>query len=90
MAKKETWEVVLTRPAEKVYDKSSRDMRQRLGNCFEELEENPFYGGNIKPLTGKLKGLYRYRVGDWRIVYRIIKEKMFVEIIAILPRGNTY
>jgi len=90
VAKKETWEVVLTRPAEKVYDKSSRDMRQRLGNFFEELEENPFYGGNIKPLTGKLKGLYRYRVGDWRIVYRIIKEKMFVEIIAILPRGNTY
>ena len=90
MAKKETWEVVLTKPAEKVYDKSPRDMRQRLSNCFEELEENPFHGGNVKPLTGKLKGLYRYRVGDWRVIYRIIKEKMFVEIIAILPRGNAY
>jgi mRNA interferase RelE/StbE len=90
VAKKETWEVVLTKPAEKVYDKSPRDMRQRLGNCFNELEENPFYGSNIKPLTGKLKGLYRCRVGDWRVTYRVIKEKMFVEIIAILPRGNAY
>lgn len=90
MAKKENWEIVLTKPAEKVYDKVPKDIRQRFDRCFEELEENPLYGSSIKQLTGQLKGLYRYRVGDWRIIYRLFKDKMSVEIIAILPRGDAY
>lgn len=90
MAKEKTWEIILTRPAEKVYDKSPKDMQQRLDNCFEELEKNPFYGSNIQPLTGQLKGLYRCRVGDWRVIYRLFKEKRIVEIVAILPRGDAY
>lgn len=90
MAKKEIWEVVLTKPAEKTYDRAPRNIKQRLSHCFENLEINPLYGNNIKPLTGKLKGLCRYRVGDWRVIYRLFKEKMIVEIVAILPRGNAY
>ena len=90
MAKKETWEIELTRPAEKVYDKSPKDMRRRLDDCFEGLEENPRHGSNIKALTGALKGLYRYRVGDWRVIYKLKAGQRVVEIIAILPRGGAY
>ena len=90
MAEKEIWEIVLTRPANRVYDKAGESMRQRLDNCFEDLEQNPLYGNNIKPLTGQLKGLLRYRVGDWRVIYRLLKKTMKVEIIAILPRGDAY
>lgn len=90
MEKKENWEIILTRPSEKIYEKSDKEMKKRLDNCFGELEKDPLYGINIKPLTGKLKGLYRYRVGDWRVIYRISRETKVVEIIAILPRGNAY
>lgn len=90
MAKKEIWEIVLTKPAEKVYGKSSKEMHRRLYRCFETLEKNPHYGSNIKQLSGELKGLLRYRVGDWRVIYRIIQESCVVEIIAILPRGDAY
>ena len=90
MAKKEIWEIDLTGPAEKVYDRASRDIRQRLDDCFETLEKNPQYGNNIKALTGRLKGLYRYRVGGWRVIYRLKTERQVVEIIAILPRGDAY
>ena len=90
MAQKETWEIILTRPAERVYDKASANVRQRLDRCFEDLEENPPGGSNIRPLTGPLKGLYRYRVGDWRIIYRLHSERLTVEVIAILPRGDAY
>lgn len=90
MENKKSWEVILTKPAEKVYDKSSKNMQLRLERCFENLGNNPLYGLHIKPLTGKLKGLYRYRIGDWRVIYRLFKEDMHVEIIAILPRGNAY
>jgi mRNA interferase RelE/StbE len=90
VAKKEVWEIDLTRPAEKVYDKASKNIRQRLDDCFEDLEQNPLYGNNVKALAGKLKGLYRYRVGDWRVIYRPKTERKIVEIIAILPRGDAY
>lgn len=90
MAQKDIWEIVLTKPAKRVYDKASRDIQQRLDGSFEDLEKNPIYGNNIKPLTGQLKGLIRYRVGDWRLIYRLFKEKKTVEIVAILPRGDAY
>lgn len=90
MAKKENWEIVLTRTAEKVYDKADKDMKVRFEACFEDIEKNPFNGSNIKHLTGQLKGLSRYRTGEWRVIYRIAREKSKVEIIAILPRGDAY
>ena len=90
MAQKDIWEIVLTKPAKRVYDKAFRDIKQRLECCFEDLEKNPIYGNNIKPLTGQLKGLIRYRVGDWRLIYRLFKERKIVEIVAILPRGDAY
>jgi len=90
MAKKEIWQVFLTKPAEKTFDKSKPDMQKRLARSMDELEQNPLYGPNIKPLTGQLKGLFRYRVGEWRIICRICKEDKTVDIIAILPRGDAY
>jgi len=90
VAKEEAWEVVLTKPAKKVYDKASKDIRQRLDNCFEHLEQNPLHGTNIKRLTGQLRGLSRYRVGGWRVIYRPLEQAQRVEIIAILPRGDAY
>jgi mRNA interferase RelE/StbE len=90
MAKKEIWEIILTKPAEKTHDKCTGEMRQRLVRCFEDLEKNPFHGSHIKALTGEMRELDRYRVGDWRVIYRLFKEKMIVEIVAILPRGDAY
>lgn len=84
------WKIILTKPAEKVYDKTDKQTQKRFDDCFEDLEKNPLYGSNIKKLTGKLTGLYRYRIGDWRIIYRISEQSTIAEIIAILPRGDAY
>jgi mRNA-degrading endonuclease RelE of RelBE toxin-antitoxin system len=79
---------VFTRESKKLVPAS--DSRHRLDSCFEDLEKNPWQSKNIKALTGELKGLHRYRIGDCRIIYRISREGRTVEIIAILPRGNAY
>jgi mRNA interferase RelE/StbE len=90
VAQKLAWEIFLTKPAKKTYEQASRDIRNRLDSCFEDLAKNPVYGSNIRPLAGQLKGLVRYRVGDWRVIFRLLKEKKTVEIIAILPRSDAY
>ena len=90
MARQDTWEILLTKPAEKACDRVSRDLREQFDRCFADLEQNPIYGNNIRGLTGELKGLHRYRSGDWRIIYRLQRDTKTVEIIAILPGGDAY
>jgi len=43
-----------------------------------------------KPLVGKYKGLYRYRCGDYRIIYEIDSENNLVIINRIGHRSDIY
>ena len=43
-----------------------------------------------KALGGKLKGLWRYRVGDYRIVARIEKHRVIVVVVAVALRFKVY
>lgn len=47
---------------------------------------------NIKPeaLTGDLSGLYKLRVGDYRVVYEIVHDEQIVVIHAIGHRREVY
>jgi mRNA interferase RelE/StbE len=54
------------------------------------LRENPFFGQNIKKLKGQFKELYRYRIGDYRLFYKISEETVIVFIIDIENRKDAY
>ncbi|MBW7895144.1 MAG: type II toxin-antitoxin system RelE/ParE family toxin [Opitutaceae bacterium] len=43
-----------------------------------------------KPLRGALKGLWRYRVEDFRILCRLEDARVIVVIIAVGHRSNVY
>jgi mRNA interferase RelE/StbE len=45
---------------------------------------------NIKALKGELKGRYRLRVGDYRVVFRVVKDQLLVIIVEVFPRGSGY
>ena len=36
---------------------------------LDDLKRDPFHGSNIKRLVGEWKGYYRYRKGDFRLMY---------------------
>ena len=84
------WEVVLAKPASKDFEKSPKALHPALEECFADLERSPHRGPNVRPLTGRLRGLRRYRVGEWRVIYRIVESTRRVEVIAVLPRGGAY
>jgi len=67
----------------KFYKTCPVELARRLNKCFEDLENNPFWGLNIKVLKGE-KRRYRYRVGDCRVIYGVDKEKnkVFVTLIS--------
>jgi mRNA interferase RelE/StbE len=66
-----------------------KTMRLRIRKAIEErLTKDPI--GYGKPLQYSLKGHRRLRVGDYRIVYRILPEQKHVLIVAIDHRKSVY
>jgi len=83
------FEVLLMPAALKFYKSYPEELAKKLNRCFEDLESNPFWGPNIKVLKGE-KRRYRYRVGDYRVIYGIDKEKNKVFVTLIASRSSVY
>ena len=73
------WKINIKPAAEKYYLKIDKKTRKRIKKALRELEEtkNPILHNNVRPLTGKLRGDYRLRVGDWRILFTPEKESFW-------------
>ena len=54
------------------------------------LKRNPYFGPNIKRLKGEFSDFYRYRMGDYRLFYKIENEKILIFIVDIKHRKDAY
>ena len=61
----------------------------RVDRQVLSLAENPRPPGAV-PLKGGGKGLWRVRVGDWRIIYQIEDDRLIVLVIDIAHRRDVY
>ena len=52
-----------------------------------KLVENPYLG---KKLVGNLSPYYRLRVGDYRVLYEIIENKVMIIVVKVKHRKNVY
>jgi len=64
--------------------------KKMLEYVYPLLRRNPYFGSNIKRLKGNLSGYYRYRIGDYRLFYKIDNEKIIIFVIDIAHRKNAY
>jgi mRNA interferase RelE/StbE len=64
-------------------------MMTRVAAELRGLAENPRPPG-VTALKGKLRGMLRLRVGDWRIVYQVDDHTKTVVIAEIAHRGKVY
>jgi len=79
----------LSNNARKFYISCPKDLANRLDHCFEQLEIDPYYGPNIKRLkTRPQELLYRYRIGEYRVIYEVFKKEIIVLIVKIAARGD--
>lgn len=84
------YDIWLTRDARKFYQDADDHLVKRLNRCFDQLQRNPHRHPNIKRLKGPLAGYWRYRVGDWRVLYRVDEDKHVVTVILIAHRSKVY
>jgi mRNA interferase RelE/StbE len=61
-----------------------------LNDAYPILRTNPFFGVNIKKLKGEYKEIYRFRIGDYRIFYKIDEQKALIYVINIENRQDAY
>ena len=82
-----TWTVRYTETAAKAIKKLDPSVRTRVRAAIDALREDPHRG---KPLQLTLKGLYSWRTGDWRIVYRIERQRIEVVHATVGHRREVY
>lgn len=69
----------------------SKTQQQAVVQALKELEEDPITprGNTIKKLTG-YSNLYRYRLGDFRMIYAAAPDVQMLNLLAIGHRRNIY
>jgi len=85
------WTVEIDTFAEKQLRKLDRPVQKRLLDwLLDRIDgcKNPRHFG--EPLRGDLAGLWRYRVGDYRIICEIQDEQLVVLALAIGHRREIY
>ena len=84
------WRLEFTSKAEKALEwiqKREPVLFPRIVEVLENLKRNPFQG---KALRGDMIARYSYRVGSYRIVYRLNKGELIVVVIKIGHRRDVY
>lgn len=61
--------------------------KRQIKAAIERLASHPALG---KPLDAALKGYYSYRPGDYRIIYKIIRNEITIMIMYVGHRGSVY
>jgi len=56
-----------------------REVQVRLLREVNILKTNPYAG---KPLHGELRGVYSLRMGDYRILYQIKRNEIFLLVVG--------
>lgn len=79
--------IIIAPRAKKEIDKLQPNIKERIGNALLLLAEDPFIG---KALKADLEGLYSYRVGDYRIIYDIVRRSLIVQVLKVMHRREVY
>jgi mRNA interferase RelE/StbE len=82
------WSVEFSRDAVKALMRMPRDQALRIRRKIDELARDPYNAPNVKKLT-EHPG-FRLRVGDWRVVYLLIEERVVIHVVRIAPRSEAY
>jgi mRNA interferase RelE/StbE len=80
--------VVFARSARKELQNLDPQVARRIIKQIEALVTDPRPSGVVK-LEGA-RDLWRVRVGQWRVVYRISDRDRLVDVVAVRHRSDAY
>ena len=81
----ERYECLLTNRFKRSFRKLPSEVKERVLAAIEELTNNPFLGHFITTL-----GVWSFRVGDYRVLYDIDREKREIILLTVRHRRRAY
>ncbi len=88
---RKAWQIEITRTAEKQITKLGRSAQKSIQRFLRErllTADNPRQWG--KPLRGEKRDLWRYRVGDYRLICDIQDDRVVVLVLEVGHRKDVY
>lgn len=81
------YHIIVTPRAHKSFRRMSRDILVRVSHAIDALETDP-----RPPGSRKLQGfnLWRIKIGDYRVIYRIEDERLVVTVVNAGHRSSIY
>ena len=80
------YEIIFTDTSRKQFKKLEKDIQERIIKALERIRIRP--EAHVKKLVGDPG--YRLRVGEYRVIIDIKKEKLIILVIKIGQRKNIY
>jgi mRNA interferase RelE/StbE len=84
----DTYQIEWKRSAIKELEKLPRPMISKIVSAVGNLSSNPYPQG-VRKLVGS-EDTYRIRIGDYRVLYNIIDNRLIIEIIRVGHRKDVY
>jgi len=67
--------------------KQPNEVKERTLRAIDEIIANPSYGVKLR---GELQGYWRWRIGEYRIIYIIDDSRHLVVFLDVGPRKSIY
>ena len=82
------WKIEFKKSAAKELRKLPQDAKNRIIKKIETvLAGDPYVGDKM---SGNFAGLWKYRIGEYRVIYEIRKNILVILIVKIADRKDAY
>jgi mRNA-degrading endonuclease RelE of RelBE toxin-antitoxin system len=86
------WSIGMTERFIKSTSNIDRKLQGRILEALARIYEMPVssHGDTIKPLSGEMAGFWRFRIGDFRLIYWPDVENKRILLVDFSSRGSVY
>ena len=84
------WSVEFTPRAKKALSQLDRSVQKRVVGKLQEIQGADDPRDFLKPMMGPLTGMFRLRVGDYRVIIDIQAERCVVLALDVGHRSTVY
>lgn len=81
------YKILLAREAEKQLGLIDQRYRKAIAHALQRLSHSPNLGS---PLRHELKGLWRMRIGKYRVIYQVAQKQKTILVWTIEHRRDVY
>lgn len=83
-----SWEVQWSNRANRDLSRLDQRLQRRIVEAIDRFAESGH--GDVRPLEGAYRGVFRLRVGDWRVLFSTDRALLVILVLRVLPRGGAY